>query len=94
MLGCLGTWMGYLNGMLDEIMLALFMVETRFLARWLPSMAATSNADFFLRNFTLEKEKKVYLFIFFSAQVDEFWDQGRSRTGAGDRTTLWIKDSQ
>lgn len=57
MLGCLGTWMGYLNGMLDEIMLALFMVETRFLARWLPSMPATSNADFFLRNFTLEKEK-------------------------------------
>lgn len=57
-LGCLGTWMGYVNEMLDEIMLALFMVETGFLARWPPSTPATFRADFFLRTFTLEKERE------------------------------------
>lgn len=64
MLGYLSTWIGYPNAMLDEVMLALFMVEAGFLARWLPFVAATFRADFFLRTFTLEKKMRVLVFLF------------------------------
>lgn len=44
--------------MLDEVVLALFMVEAGFLARWLPFVPATFRADFFLRTFTVKKMRQ------------------------------------